>query len=100
VSVVRFRVHSLSDVNVFTAESGIDRIRVAFDTDPKRHGTPIDLKVKLAARDLGFFGDVAPHEYFYRFYVESTDGVVPAHRIGGDDQRYLGTFLDFTGKGP
>ena len=101
IKVVRFRVHSLSDVNVFTADSGIDRIRVAFDSDGKRHGTPIDLRVQPVARDLGFFGDAAPHEYFYRFYLTTTDGVVPAHRFGeGDDERYLGTFLDFTGKGP
>ncbi|HEV7517140.1 MAG TPA: hypothetical protein VGR07_12635, partial [Thermoanaerobaculia bacterium] len=101
VKVVRFRVHSLSDWNVFTADSGIDRIKVVFDSDAKRHGTPIDLQVKPVARDLGFFGDAAPHEYFYRFYLTTTDGVVPAHRFGeGDDLRYLGTFLDFTGKGP
>jgi hypothetical protein len=79
----------------------MDRIKVVFDSDAKRHGTPIDLHVKPVARDLGFFGDAAPHEYFYRFYLETTDGVVPAHRYAkGDDQRYLGVFLDFTGKGP
>ena len=33
-------------------------------------------------------------------HSSTTDGIVPAHRIGGDDERYLGTFLDFTGKGP
>jgi hypothetical protein len=101
VHVVRFRVHSLSDVNVFTADSGVDRIKVVFDSDAKRHGTPIDLRVEPAAKDLGFFSGAAPHEYFYRFYLETTDGVVPAHRYGkGDDERYLGVFLDFTGKGP
>ncbi|HTQ81441.1 MAG TPA: hypothetical protein VMM92_15690 [Thermoanaerobaculia bacterium] len=100
VDVVRFRVHSLSDVNEFTADSGSDRIRVVFDSDAKRHGTPIDLHVRPVARDLRFFSETA-HEWFYRFTLETTDGVVPAHRYGrGDDERYLGVFLDFTGKGP
>ena len=101
IHVLRFRVHSLSDVNVFTADSGIDRVKVVFDSDAKRHGTPVDLKVRPVAKNLGFFSLEKPHDYYYRFYLETTDGVVPAHRYAqGDDQRYLGVFLDFTGKGP
>jgi hypothetical protein len=101
IAVLRLRVHSLSDVNTFIADSGVDRVKVVFDSDAKRHGTPIDLHVKPVAKDLGFFSLEKPHDFYYRIILETTDGVVPAHRYGqGDDLRYLGVFLDFTGKGP
>ena len=72
---------------------------VRFDTDAKRNGTPVELRLEPVARNLGFFPG-APEEYFYRFTLESTDGVMPARRDPkNQDFRYLGTFLDFTGGG-
>jgi hypothetical protein len=97
---LRIEASALSPQNVLTLDSGADRVRVAFDSDGKRAGTPIDLRVRPAARDLGFFPQ-SPHEYFYRLEIESTDGIVPA-RVDpqSGDYRYLGTFLSLTGKGP
>ncbi|HXO22088.1 MAG TPA: hypothetical protein VOA87_19395 [Thermoanaerobaculia bacterium] len=100
VDAVRFRAYSLSDVNELDVDSGVDRVRVVFDSEAKREGTPIELKVEPVAKDLGFFPQ-APHEYFYRFTLTDTDGLVPAHRNPqSDDLRYLGVFLSFNGKGP
>jgi hypothetical protein len=100
VASLSFRVHSLSEWNEVTFDSGADRVKVRFDTDAKRRGTPVTLKLEEYDRDLGFFPQV-PSEYFYRFTLESTEGVMPAHRQEGNgDYRYLGVFLDFTGKGP
>ena len=99
MDAVRFNVQSLSDENVLTLDSGVERVKVRFDTDAKRGGTPIELKLKPAARDLGFFPG-APSEYFYRFTLTTTDGIMPAHRDpSNQDYRYLGVFLDFTGGG-
>jgi len=97
VERLRFKVYSLSDVNELTLDSGVQRTVVRFDSDAKRQGAPIDLALRLAARNLGFFPD-AREEYFYRFVLTSTDGVVPAHREGkSQDTRNLGVFLGFEG---
>jgi hypothetical protein len=97
VERLRFKVYSLSDVNQLTLDSGVQRTVVRFDSDAKRQGAPIELALRLAARNLGFFPD-AREEYFYRFVLTSTDGVVPAHRDGGSqDTRNLGVFLGFEG---
>jgi hypothetical protein len=93
-------VHSLSPDNVFTLDGGADRVVVRFDSEAKRWGTPVTLALRPAARDLGFF-PTSPHEYFYRLILTTSDGVMPAHRDPqhSQDYRYLGTFLDFTGRG-
>jgi hypothetical protein len=97
VERLRFKVYSLSDVNELTLDSGLQRTVVRFDSDAKRQGAPVDLPLRLAARNLGFFPD-APEEYFYRFVLTSTDGVVPAHRDPkSQDTRNLGVFLGFEG---
>lgn len=101
VRSISLRVHSLSEHNEVTFDSGIDRVRVRFDTEAKRMGTPVSFRLEEIDRDLGFFPQ-ATSEHFYRFYIENTDGVMPAHRDpqNNQDYRYLGVFLDFTGKGP
>jgi hypothetical protein len=97
VDRLRFNVYSLSDLNEVTLDSGVARVRVRFDSEGKQQGTPIDLPLRLAARNLGFFPD-AKQEYFYRFVLTSTDGVVPAHRDPkSQDTRNLGVFLGFEG---
>jgi hypothetical protein len=89
-------VHSLAEDNELVVDSGVDRLRVRFDTEGKRAGTPADLALGPAARNLGFF----PRDYFYRFTLETTGGLVPSRRdAGSSDPRDLGVFLDFTGKG-
>jgi len=96
LSRLDFLVHSISDDNDLTLASNKDLLRVRFDTEGKRNGTPVDLAVKPVARNLGFF----PRDTFYRFTLETTGGVVPARlnrRTG--DPRDLGVFLDFTGEG-
>lgn len=99
IDAVRFNVQSLSDQNELTLDSGVDRVKVRFDTEGKRGGTPVELKLKPVARDLGFFPG-APGEYFYRFALTTTDGIMPARRDpASQDYRYLGVFLDFTGGG-
>jgi hypothetical protein len=94
-----FTAWSLSAANVLTLESGGDRLTVRFDTEGKRDGTPVDLPLAPAARDLGFFP--AGREHYYRFTLETTAGLVPA-RVDpkSHDPRSLGVFLDFTGEGP
>lgn len=97
VERLRFSVYSLSEVNELTLDSGVERVVVRFDSDAKRQGTPIDLAVRPVARNLGFFPD-APEEYFYRFVLATSDGVVPAHRDPkSQDTRNLGVFLGFEG---
>jgi hypothetical protein len=97
VDRIRFTVYSLSESNLLTLDSGVERLSVRFDSDAKRQGTPVDLALRLAARDLGFFSE-APREYFYRFVLTTTDGVVPAHRDPhSQDPRNLGVFLGFEG---
>jgi hypothetical protein len=97
VDRLRFNVYSLSDLNEVTFDSGVERVRVSFDSDAKQQGTPIDLALRPVARNLGFFPG-AKQEYFYRFVLTSTDGVVPAHRDPkSQDTRNLGVFLGFEG---
>jgi hypothetical protein len=97
VGEVRFSVYSLSDVNQLTLGSGRERVIVRFDSEAKREGTPVVLPLHEVAENLGFFTD-APHEHLYRFVLETTDGVVPAHRDpGSQDTRNLGVFLGFAG---
>jgi hypothetical protein len=99
LDTLRFSVYSLSADNELTLESGGEKVIVRFDTDAKRNGTPVEIKVRPVARNLGFF-PAAGEEYFYRFTLENTDGIMPAHRDPqSQDYRYLGVFLDFTGGG-
>ena len=96
VASVQVRLRSLSDQNVVTFESPVDRVTVRFDTEEKRLGTPIELKLKPVARDLGFLAE-GGDEYFYSFTLDCSDGVMPARREDkNDDYRYLGVFLDFS----
>lgn len=99
LKAIRFTAYSLSSENVLTLDNGEEKVVVRFDTDAKRYGTPVELPLEPVARNLGFFPG-APREYFYRFTLESTDGVMPARRNPkSQDFRYLGTFLDLTGGG-
>ena len=96
ISQVAFIVYSLSDDNELILDSGADHLRVRFDTEGKRNGTPVELAVRRAARNLGFL----PRDFFYRFTLETTGGFVPArHDPKSRDPRDLGVFLDFTGEG-
>jgi hypothetical protein len=100
LDALRFRVASLSSDNEVTLDSGVEKVIVRFDSEAKRAGTPVELKLKPIARNLGFFPTGASQEYFYRFTLADTDGVMPAHRDPqNQDYRYLGVFLDFTGGG-
>ncbi|HEY0515161.1 MAG TPA: hypothetical protein VGH73_24910 [Thermoanaerobaculia bacterium] len=102
LSRLAFTVYALAPDGVLTLDSGVDRLTVRFDTEGKRDGTPVDLALRPVARDLGFFPEPAPkREFFYRFTLETTAGLVPA-RVDpkSRDPRYLGVFLDFTGEGP
>ncbi|HEY0556347.1 MAG TPA: hypothetical protein VGG20_18990, partial [Thermoanaerobaculia bacterium] len=95
-----FDVDSLSATNVLTLDSGADRLTVRFDSDGKRNGTPVDLAVQPIASGLGFFPN-APGESFYRFTLDTTSGLVLARvDYRNHDPRYLGVFVDFSGKGP
>jgi hypothetical protein len=95
-----FTAWSLAPGNVLTVASGGERLTVRFDTEGKRNGTPVELALHPAARDLGFFPQ-APGESFYRLTFDVSGGLVPA-RVDprSQDPRYLGVFLDFTGEGP
>jgi len=93
------RAWSLSGDNEMILASGAERLRVRFDTEGKRGGTPLTLKLGRPAR-LGF-PPGGPVEYLYTLDLETTDGLIPARRVAGNrDPRYLGVFLDFTGGGP
>ena len=96
---IRCTAYSLSAENVLTLDNGEERVVVRFDTEAQRYGTPIELPLAPVARNLGFF-PASKQEYFYRFTVETTDGVMPARLDPrSQDFRYLGTFLDLTGGG-
>ena len=99
VAEVRFRAWSLSEENVLTVRSGAEEVVVRFDTPGKRAGAPVVLRPAPAARRIGFFPG-ASEEVAYRLEIETGDGVVPALLDPRNrDRRYLGVFLDFTGKG-
>jgi hypothetical protein len=96
LSRLAFTVYSLAADNELILDSGVDRLRVRFDSEGKRNGTPADLAVEPVARNLGFL----PRDWFYRFTLETTGGFVPARRdTKSGDPRDLGVFLDFTGAG-
>lgn len=94
-----FTVYSLAADNELKLHTGAERLRVRFDTEGKRAGTPVDVALAPAARNLGFF-PASPRERVYRFTLETTSGLVPA-RVDrkSADPRNLGVFLDFTGQG-
>jgi hypothetical protein len=97
---LRFTVYALSPESELVLDSGVDRLRVRFDTEGKRQGTPVELAIEPAARDLGFFPS-PEGDFFYRFTLTITGGLVPAQVDPKSvDVRYLGVFLDFTGEGP
>jgi len=96
LSRLAFIVRSPASDNELLLDSGVDRLRVRFDTPGKRAGTPVDLAVAPVARDLGFF----PRDFYYRLDLETTGGMVPARRDPtSQDGRNLGVFLDFTAQG-
>lgn len=96
---VHFNVHSLSAENELLADSGAERVLVRFDSEGKRNGAPVDLKVKQSASGLGILPG-AGEEHVYRFTLSVSGGMIPArHLPGSQDARYLGVFLDVTGKG-
>ncbi len=96
LSRLAFTVYSLAADNELILDSGVDRLRVRFDSEGKRNGTPADLAVEPVARNLGFL----PRDWFYRFTLETTGGFVPVRRDAkSGDPRDLGVFLDFTGEG-
>jgi hypothetical protein len=99
---LHLRVYSISGENELTLASPVDRVSVRFDTPEKREGTPLDLALGPATRDLGLLGSPeTTHEWIYRLIVTTTDGVVPARRDPkSEDLRYLGTFLSVNGHAP
>lgn len=96
---VKFTAYSLSDQNVLTVKTNEEEVEVRFDTEGKRQGTPVELRLEPIARNLGFLPQ-AKQEYFHRLILRTTDGIMPARRDpNSQDYRYLGVFLDFTGGG-
>ncbi len=96
---IHFRVHSLADDSALLVDSGVEQVLVRFDTEGKRNGTPVDLALKPSATNLGILPGAA-EEHVYRFTVSVSGGMIPARRLpGSQDSRYLGAFLDVTGKG-
>jgi hypothetical protein len=99
LATIRFLAWSLTGDNELLADGGAGRVLVRFDSDAKRNGTPVDLAVEPAARDLGILPG-AKQEWVYRFTLRVSGGIIPARRLpGSQDPRYLGVFLDLTGKG-
>lgn len=95
---IRFSAHSLGGENELVAESGVDRVLVRFDSEGKRNGAPVDLAVEPAAEGPGILPGTAG--WVYRFTLDISDGVIPARRLhGSQDPRFLGVFLDITGRG-
>ena len=96
LDALALRVHSLSDVNELKIESAGHTVRVRFDTEGKRGGTPFEVPLEPVARDVGFLPGISG-ESVYRLLIASTDGVVPARRgPQSGDQRLLGVFLEMT----
>ncbi|HEX3128024.1 MAG TPA: hypothetical protein VH394_11905, partial [Thermoanaerobaculia bacterium] len=96
---IHFNVHSLTDDNELLVDSGTERVLVRFDTEGKRNGAPVDLKVEQSASGLGILPGAA-EEHVYRFTLTVSGGIIPARRLqGSQDPRYLGVFLDVNGKG-
>jgi hypothetical protein len=96
---IHFNVHSLADDSELLADSGVEKVLVRFDSEGKRNGAPVDLRVEPSATNLGILPGAA-EEHVYRFTVTVSGGIIPARRLpGSQDSRYLGAFLDVTGKG-
>ena len=96
---IRFNVHSLTDDNEILVDSGAERVLVRFDSEGKRNGAPVEMAVEPVASDLGIVPGAA-EEHVYRFTLTVSGGIIPARRLSGNrDPRYLGVFLDVTGKG-
>ncbi|MCB1057774.1 MAG: hypothetical protein KDD11_19920 [Acidobacteria bacterium] len=96
LETLSFSTQSVSAINVLTVRAGDRRVKVRYDTAEKRQGTPVSIPLgEPYARDLDGFVP-GGSEYYYRIYLDSTDGMVPERRFPGtEDLRYLGTFLDF-----
>lgn len=94
LDALRLEVGSVSGENVVTLESDRDRVTIRMDTPGKRVGTPVTLRLESVAEDLrAFFPD---GEYFYRFELTVSDGVMLSRRDRKNpDERYLGAFLRF-----
>lgn len=99
VDRLRFQVAALSAESELVLDSGVQQVKVRFDTEGKRAGTPVALAVRPSLRDPGYLPG-AGGETLYRFTLTTRGGLVPARQIPGSvDPRYLGVFLDFTGGG-
>ncbi|MES1211893.1 MAG: hypothetical protein ABUL63_06125, partial [Acidobacteriota bacterium] len=93
------RLHSLTAENEARIDSGTESVLVRFDSEGKRNGAPVDLKVRPRASGLGILSGSGA-EHVYRFTLTVSDGIIPARRLpGSQDPRFLGVFLDVTGKG-
>lgn len=96
---IRFNVHSLTADNEILVDSGAERVLVRFDSEGKRNGAPVDMAVEPVASNPGILPGAAS-EHVYRFTFTVSGGIIPARRLPGSrDPRYLGVFLDVTGKG-
>ncbi len=100
---IPLRVHSLTADNEVRIDSGAESVLVRFDSEGKRNGAPVDLKVEPKAAGLGILpgeSSGSGAEHVYRFTLTVSDGIIPARRLPGSrDPRFLGVFLDVTGKG-
>lgn len=84
----------VADNRLLLASAG-ERLVVRFDTAGKQAGVPLTLPLAPAARDLGLLPR-APHEWLYRFTLETSGGWVPAASDPqSSDPRYLSVFLRF-----
>ena len=96
---LRLSVQSLAGDNTFTLAAGDQQLRVRFDTEAKRQGTPLELPLyRTRARYLGgYFPDRG--QFYYRLHLATTSGLVPQrHDPSSHDPRYLGVFLDLRGE--
>lgn len=99
VPSLRFRAAALDPEGELILDSGAQQVKIRFDSEGKRAGTPVALAVRPALRDPGYLPG-AGGETLYRLTVTTRGGLVPARQIPGSvDPRYLGVFLDFTGGG-